>query len=201
MAKLYFYYSAMNAGKSTTLLQASYNYLERGMQTLLFAPEIDRCFEKTVVHSRIGLQEDAIPFNDKTNFYETVEEKKNLLPNLRCVLVDEAHFLKKVQVAQLTAITTQCHLPVLCYGLRSDFLGEAFEGSKYLLAWAEELIEIKTICTCGRKATMNMRIDKEGCPITEGAQIQIRNDVDYISQCMKCFRQKVGELPPIEVYS
>lgn len=171
------------------------------MQTLLFAPEIDKCFEKTVVHSRIGLQSDAIPFDEKTNFFEIIEERKNILQNLRCILVDEAHFLKKEQVAQLTAVTTQLHLAVLCYGLRSDFLGETFEGSKYLLAWAEELVEIKTICTCGRKATMNMRIDKEGRPITEGAQIQIRNDVDYISQCMKCFRAKVGSLSPTEVYS
>jgi len=193
MAKLYFYYSAMNAGKSTTLLQASYNYLERGMQTLLFAPKIDTRFEKTVVYSRIGLKKDAIPFDDKFDFFEAVEEKKNILQNLRCILVDEAHFLKKEQVSQLTSITTYLGLPVLCYGLRSDFLGEPFEGSKYLLAWAEEMIEIKTICTCGRKGTMNMRIDAEGNPVTQGAQIQIGGNESYISQCMKCFKEKVAQ--------
>jgi len=193
MAKLYFYYSAMNAGKSTTLLQASYNYLERGMQTLLFAPKLDKRFGKVLVYSRIGLKQDAIAFSPEFDFYSYVEEKKNIMDNLRCILVDEAHFLKKNQVAQLSEIATECNIAVLCYGLRSDFLGEPFEGSKYLLAWAEELCEIKTICNCGRKGIMNMRIDENGNAVTKGNQIQIGGNESYTSQCMKCFKDKVIE--------
>jgi thymidine kinase len=193
MAKLYFYYSAMNAGKSTTLLQASYNYLERGMQTLLFAPKIDTRFETTLVYSRIGLKKDAIPFSNTFDFFTFIEEKKNIMNNLKCILVDEAHFLTKAQVAQLTEVATELSLPVLCYGLRSDFLAEPFEGSKYLLAWAEELIEIKTICNCGRKATMNMRIDANGNPVTAGNQVQIGGNESYVSQCMKCYKQSIKE--------
>lgn len=192
MAKVYFYYSAMNAGKSTTLLQASYNYHERGMETLLFAPKIDQRFGEPTVYSRIGLKKAAIAFDDRFRFFPFVREQKESLDNLRCVLIDEAHFLKKFQVAQLTEIATQLGLPVLCYGIRSDFLGEPFEGSKYLLAWAEELIEIKTICTCGRKATMNMRQDAQGNPVTRGAQIQVGGNETYISLCMKCFTKKTN---------
>lgn len=193
MAKLYFYYSAMNAGKSTTLLQASYNYQERGMQTLIFAPKIDNRFGKAIVYSRIGLKQEAIPFCADFDFYSYVEEKKNLMNNLRCILVDEAHFLKKAQVAQLSEIATECKIAVLCYGLRTDFLGEPFEGSKYLLSWAEELCEIKTICNCGRKGIMNMRIDEKGNPVTKGSQIQIGGNESYTSLCMKCFKDKVKE--------
>lgn len=191
MAKVYFYYSAMNAGKSTTLLQASYNYIERGMQTLLFAPKIDMRFEKTVIYSRIGVKQDAVPYDEDFNFFDFVEEQKNIMNNLKCVLIDEAHFLKKHQVAQLTEIATNLNVAVLCYGLRSDFLGEPFEGSRYLLAWAEELVEIKTICHCGRKGTMNVRIDGEGNPVTHGSQIQVGGNESYISQCMTCFKKKV----------
>lgn len=192
MAKVYFYYSAMNAGKSTTLLQASYNYIERGMQTLLFAPKIDSRFGKAMVYSRIGLKQDAIAFDEHFRFFDFVEEKQNIMHNLRCILVDEAHFLKKGQVAELTEIATRLNIAVLCYGLRSDFLGEPFEGSKYLLSWAEELSEIKTICSCGRKGTMNMRIDANGQPVVQGSQIQIGGNESYISQCMKCFKEKVS---------
>lgn len=203
MAKVYFYYSAMNAGKSTTLLQASYNYMERGMQTILFAPQMDTRFGKTIVYSRIGLKKEAIPFSDEFDFYSYVEEKKNTMDNLRCVLVDEAHFLKKAQVAQLTEIATVLNIAVLCYGLRSDFLGEPFEGSKYLLAWVEEIHEIKTICDCGRKGTMNVRIDAQGNPVTKGNQVQIGGNESYISQCMKCYKHKVPEFKayakPLEV--
>lgn len=191
MAKLYFYYSAMNAGKSTTLLQASYNYMERGMQTLLFAPEIDKRFDRTVVYSRLGIKQEAIPFGESFNFFDAVEERLAAMPGLRCVLVDEAHFLKKNQVAQLTEIATELNIAVLCYGLRSDFLGEPFEGSQYLLAWAEELTEIKTICNCGRKGIMNMRIDAQGNPVSAGAKIQIGGNESYISQCMKCYKKGV----------
>lgn len=183
----------MNAGKSTNLLQASYNYQERGMETLIFAPKIDTRFGKAVVCSRIGLKSDAISFGHEFNFFDYVVEKKGEMQNLRCILVDEAHFLKKSQVAQLSDVATSCGIPVLCYGLRTDFLGEPFEGSKYLLSWAEELCEIKTICICGRKAIMNMRIDGKGNPVTKGNQIQIGGNESYISLCMKCFRGKVRE--------
>ncbi len=191
MAKVYFYYSAMNAGKSTTLLQASYNYIERGMQTLLFAPKIDQRFENTVIYSRIGLKQTAVPFDEDFNFMSYVEHQLEHTPNIRCILIDEAHFLKKKQVEELFEIATDLKVAVLCYGLRSDFLGEPFEGSRYLLAWAEEITEIKTICTCSKKATMNMRIDKDGKVVTKGSQIQIGGNESYISKCMRCFRKEV----------
>lgn len=187
MAKVYFYYSAMNAGKSTTLLQANHNYLERGMQTILFAPKIDTRFGKVSIYSRIGLMQEAEPFDAEFSFYSFVKAQKESMPNLRCILVDEAHFLKKYQVAELTEIATKLNIAVLCYGLRSDFLGEPFEGSMYLLNWSEEIVEIKTICLCGRKATMNMRIDSEGRPVTSGKQIQVGGNESYTSLCMKCF--------------
>ena len=191
MAKLYFYYSAMNAGKSTTLLQSAYNYVERGMEVLLFAPRIDDRFGKTAVHSRIGLTQEAIGFDANTDFFEYVLNQKNFLSkgNLKCVLLDEVHFLKKEQVKQLTKIANELHLPVLCYGLRSDFKGEPFEGSSYLLAWAEEMIEIKTICHCGKKAIMNVRIDRNGVPVEEGDQIQVGGNESYMSVCMNHFRK------------
>lgn len=189
MAKLYFYYSAMNAGKSTTLLQSAYNYVERGMQTLLFAPIMDNRLNKVAVHSRIGLVQEANGFDETTDFFASVASLQESLPNLKCVLIDEVHFLKKNQIKQLTRITTELHLPVLCYGLRSDFKGEPFEGSSYLLAWAEEMTEIKTICHCGKKATMNMRIDANGQAIEDGNQVQIGGNESYISCCMLHFRQ------------
>ncbi len=188
MAKLYFYYSAMNAGKSTTLLQSAYNYVERGMQVLLFAPAIDNQYGKVVIHSRIGLVQDAIGFTAETNFFEVALKQKESQDSLACVLIDEVHFLNKKQIKQLTKITTELRLPVLCYGLRSDFMGEPFEGSSYLLAWAQELIEIKTICHCGKKATMNIRIDATGRPIEEGEQVQIGGNESYVSSCMGHFR-------------
>lgn len=190
MAKLYFYYSAMNAGKSTTLLQSSYNYIERGMATILFSPKIDERFGSPTIYSRIGLKQEAIGFDKKLDLFEEVNHALEIRPNLKCVLIDEAHFLTKFQVKQLTKITTDLKIPVLCYGLRSDFKGEPFEGSMYLLAWAEELVEIKTICECGGKATMNLRVDHNGCAIEEGAQVQIGGNESYISTCMKHFRIK-----------
>ncbi|MBS0626717.1 MAG: thymidine kinase [Verrucomicrobia bacterium] len=205
MAKLYFYYSAMNAGKSTTLLQSGYNYVERGMQVLLFAPSMDNQVGRVAIHSRIGLAQDAIGFDEDTNFFEFVSKQKELLPNLTCILIDEVHFLKKEQIKQLTKITTELRLPVLCYGLRSDFRGEPFEGSSYLLAWAEELTEIKTICHCGKKATMNMRIDAKGHPVEEGEQVQIGGNESYVSSCMAHFREynkkfsKEGCIQPVGV--
>ena len=190
MAKLYFYYSAMNAGKSTTLLQASYNYLERGMQTLLFTPSFDTRHGENLIHSRIGLKQTAISFDRNFDFLSFVKDKQEEMIDLACILIDEAQFLEKAQVAQCSLIAKELKLAVLCYGLRSDFLGEPFIGSTYLLNWAEELIEIKTICSCGSKATMNVRIDEKGEPVTEGKQIQIGGNESYISQCMGCFQKK-----------
>jgi thymidine kinase len=189
MAKLYFYYSAMNAGKSTTLLQSSYNYVERGMQTILFAPSIDDRFGKPTIYSRIGMKQEAVGFDHDFNFFEYLAHHKNSYSKLKCILVDEAHFLTKDQVKELTKITTEMSIPVLCYGLRTDFKGEPFEGSQYLLSWAEEISEIKTICHCGRKATMNLRVDQYGNPIEEGNQVQIGGNESYISNCMLHFRE------------
>jgi len=207
MAKLHFYYSAMNAGKSTTLLQSAYNYVERGMQVMLFAPVIDQSCGKVAIHSRIGLMQDAWGFDRDTDFFLLVQEQQKKREALACVLIDEVHFLCKQQVKQLTKITTMLKLPVLCYGLRSDFQGEPFEGSSYLLAWAEELTEIKTICHCGKKATMNVRIHEDGSTICEGEQIQIGGNERYVSTCMGHFRERnrrfshVQELSTMETRS
>lgn len=193
MAKLYFYYSAMNAGKTTTLLQSAYNYQERGMQVLLFTPLIDDRYEKGKVTSRIGLKSDAISFDRNFDFYQAIQEEKKKGP-VQCVLVDEAQFLTREQVLQLSTVADFLGIPVLTYGLRTDFLGMPFEGSQYLLAWAEELIEIKTICHCGRKATMNARIDAKGKQVTEGNQIEIGGNDRYISLCHKHFKEhNVGQ--------
>lgn len=187
MAKLYFYYSAMNAGKSTTLLQSNYNYHERGMETLIFTPLLDNRCEVGVVASRIGLQAQAIGFDAHFNFYAYTENILSKNPTVKCVLIDEAQFLKKLQVEQLALIADKLGVPVLAYGLRSDFQGEPFEGSQYLLAWAETITEIKTICHCGRKAIMNMRIDAKGQMVVEGNQIEIGGNDRYIAVCRKHF--------------
>lgn len=187
MAKLYFYYSAMNAGKSTNLLQSNYNYKERGMDTLIFTPQIDDRAEVGKISSRIGLQADAILFHKDFNFFSFIGEQLTKNPNIHCVLLDEAQFLTKKQVQQLAQVTDLYKIPVLCYGLRTDFQGELFEGSQYLLAWSQELIEIKTICHCGSKATMVIRIDQNGQPIRKGAQIEIGGNDRYIAVCHKHF--------------
>lgn len=187
MAKLYFYFAAMNAGKSTVLLQSSYNYRERGMQTLLFTPSIDDRYECGTVHSRIGLSEEALIFNKEDDLYKSVLERKQ---SYACILIDEAQFLTRVQVHQLTEITDQLGIPVLAYGLRTDFRGELFEGSQYLLAWADELVEIKTICHCGRKATMILRLNEDGEAITEGDQVLIGGNNLYSSTCRKHFKKR-----------
>lgn len=190
MAKLYFYYSAMNAGKSTVLLQSAHNYNERGMDTLLFTPMIDTRHALGKIHSRIGLVADAVPFNAAFNLYEYAEQELARRPKLTCVLVDEAQFLTQQQVMQLTDIADKLNIPVLAYGLRSDFKGEPFEGSKYLLVWADNLIEIKTVCHCGKKATMNARIDEHGQIIRTGEQVQIGGNESYMSMCRKHFKGK-----------
>ena len=189
MAKLYFYYSAMNAGKSTTLLQAAHNYNERGMDTLLFAPAFDNRYTEGQITSRIGLKDNAITFNHDFDFYDVVAQKIKHNPNIRCILIDEAQFLKKYQVEQLAQVTLEFNRPVLAYGLRSDFVGEPFEGSQYLLAWAEELKEIKTVCHCGRKATMNLRIDESGHAVRQGEQVEIGGNDRYVATCREHFSQ------------
>ncbi|MBA2650043.1 MAG: thymidine kinase [Legionella sp.] len=191
MAKLYFYYSAMNAGKSTVLLQSSHNYKERGMHTLLLKPAIDNRLDTTTIASRIGLSEEAVVFNLTEDLYILT---LNLLKNskIACVLVDEAQFMTKDQVMQLTEITDQLSIPVLTYGLRTDFRGELFTGSQFLLAWADELIELKTICHCGRKAIMNMRVNEQGKAITEGEQIFIGGNESYIATCRLHFKKGDG---------
>lgn len=189
MAKLHFYYSAMNAGKSTTLLQSSYNYNERGMDTLLFVPQIDDRYGIGKIASRIGLTTDALPINREFNLHDYVAKELQQNDNIKCVLVDEAQFLTKKQVGQLCHITDTLNIPVLAYGLRSDFRGEPFEGSMYLLIMADILVELKTICHCGRKATMNMRIDEHGNKVYDGAQVEIGGNDRYIAVCRKHFRE------------
>ena len=179
----------MNAGKSTMLLQSSYNYHERGMATLLFTPQIDSRFQVGKIHSRIGLQSEAIIFTPDDNLLIEVKVNLNQIETrVACVLVDEAQFLTKDQVLQLTDVCDELNVPVLCYGLRTDYRGELFEGSKYLLGYAEELVEIKTVCHCGRKATMNMRINERGEAIKEGEQIHIGGNESYVSTCRYHFK-------------
>ena len=172
MAKLYFYYSAMNAGKSTTLLQAAHNYEERGMRVLLFTPVIDFRDGDQTISSRIGLQRNAFSFKDDFDLFEYVKAEHSK-EKISCVFMDEAQFLTPKQVLQLTMVCDKLNIPVLCYGLRTDFLGEVFDGSKYLLGWADVLGEIKTICRSGKKATMNARMDANGNRVTEGDQVEI----------------------------
>ena len=188
MAKLYFYYSSMNAGKSTALLQSSYNYRERGMHTLVMAPELDDRFGVGKVKSRIGIETEATAFRTDDDLLELVKTRQRE-EKLHCVLIDEAQFLTKDQVFQLGEITDKLDIPVLAYGLRTDFRGEPFEGSKYLLAWSDNLKELKAICHCGTKATMVLRVDENGKAITGGSQIEIGGNDRYVSMCRKHFRE------------
>ena len=188
MAKLYFYYSSMNAGKSTALLQSSYNYRERGMNTLVMAPHLDDRYGVGKVTSRIGLETDATTFHKADNLYEIIDAYLKEDP-LHCVLIDEAQFLTREQVFQLGEVTDTLNVPVLAYGLRTDFRGEPFEGSKYLLAWSDNLKEIKAICHCGTKATMVLRMDSNGNAITRGSQVEIGGNDRYVSMCRKHFKE------------
>ena len=189
MAKLYFYYSTMNAGKSTTLLQSSYNYNEKGMDTLIFTPAIDDRAGVGKVASRIGLEANAIPFDDEFNFFDYIgRAKQKSHGRLTCILIDEAQFLNREQVEQLGEVVDVLNLPVLTYGLRSDFRGDAFSGSLYLLTLADELVEIKTICHCGSKATMNMRVDSQNRKVLDGQQVEIGGNERYIACCRRHFR-------------
>ena len=187
MAKVYFYYAAMNAGKSTALLQANHNYLERGMRTLLFTTAIDDRGGDNEIVSRIGIRFAALPFVPADDLLEIVK-KNHQEESLDCVLLDEAQFLTKDQVFQLGRIADELNIPVLAFGLRTDFRGELFEGSQYLLAWGDDIKEIKTICHCGKKATMVARIDADGQPTMEGAQVEIGGNERYVSLCRRCYR-------------
>lgn len=177
----------MNAGKSTTLLQSSHNYQERGMDTLIYAPELDDRFGQGKVTSRLGIQADALLVTPTLNIFEDVSQRIKSNRNIQCVLVDEAQFLTKEHVHQLGQVVDHCHLPVLAYGIRTDFQGEAFPGSQYLLAWADELIELKTICHCGSKATMILRLNADGQVIREGEQVVVGGNESYVSTCRKHF--------------
>jgi len=187
MAKLYFYYSSMNAGKSTNLLQSSYNYRERGMNTIVLTPELDTRYGGSVVSSRIGLSADATTFSTADNLFSLVKDAHHERP-LHCLLIDEAQFLSRDQVHQLGDVADELGIPVLCYGLRTDFQGLLFEGSQHLLAWADNLVEIKTICHCGRKATMVLRLDERGQVVKRGAQIKIGGNETYQAVCRKHFK-------------
>lgn len=192
MAQLYFYYSAMNAGKSTSLLQSAYNYQERGMVVAIYTAALDHRFGLGKVSSRIGLAMDAHVFDGNFNF---VEHVATLVAQgrLDCVLIDEAQFLTKTQVRQLTDVVDKLRIPVLAFGLRTDFLGETFAGSQALLAWADKLIELKTICHCGRKANFVVRLDEQGLPATAGSQVQIGGNESYVSMCRQHFKDLVWQ--------
>ena len=193
MAKLYFYYSAMNAGKSTTLLQAAYNYEERGMRVLLMTPRIDDRAGVGRIASRIGLDREAFAFDSDQDLLIYIREQTQA-DKVSCVFVDEAQFLSATQVLQLTLVCDELNIPVLCYGLRTDFRGEPFEGSKYLLAWADVLNEIKTICKSGKKATMNARLNAAGERVWEGEQIEI--GTNYVALSRREFQ--LVRVSPIE---
>jgi thymidine kinase len=190
MAKLYFYYSTMNAGKSTALLQASHNYGERGMRTLLYTAQIDHR-DGGLIHSRIGIKREALHFHPELDLRAQIEEE-HAIGALACVLFDESQFLTPAQVKQLGAVVDELGISVLCYGLRTDFRGDLFPGSAQLLAWADNLLEIKTICHCGHKATMVARVKADGTAEREGAQIEIGGNERYVPLCRKHFSQALA---------
>lgn len=190
MAQLYFYYSAMNAGKSTSLLQSDYNYRERGMHTALFTAALDDRFGTGRIASRIGLQADALLFQNDTNLLALIRDM-HAQQSLDCVFIDEAQFLSKTQVQQLTDVVDNLDIPVLAYGLRTDFAGETFDGSHYLLAWADKITELKTVCHCGRKASFVVRYDQRGNPVRHGNQVDVGGNEKYVSMCRHHFKQLV----------
>lgn len=190
MAQLYFYYSAMNAGKSTSLLQSAYNYKERGMHAEIFTAALDDRFGLGKVASRIGLEAKAHLFYRESDMYEEIT-LLNRNGSIDCVFIDEAQFLSRAQVKQLTRVVDELDIPILAYGLRTDFLGETFEGSHYLLAWADKMVELKTVCHCGRKASFVVRRDDQGSPVIEGAQVQVGGNDSYESMCRKHFTELV----------
>jgi thymidine kinase len=192
MAKLYFHYSTMNAGKSTLLLQASYNYRERGMETYLLTAALDGRAGKGKIGSRIGISAPADTYDTGTDLFALLEKRQRKGP-VACVFIDEAQFLTKTQVWQLARAVDDLGLPVMCYGLRVDFRGELFPGSSALLALADEMREARTICYCGKKATMVVRQDAEGNPLTDGEQVQIGGNETYVSLCRKHWREATGD--------
>lgn len=191
MAKLYFYYASMNAGKSTTLLQADFNYRERGMATMLWTAAIDDRGGDRAIESRIGLHANAHRFDGATDLWERVTAAHRVEP-LACVLVDEAQFLTEGQVWQLARLADEAKIPVLCYGLRTDFQGELFPGAKVLLGIADSLVELKAVCHCGRKSTMNLRVDESGAAVSQGAQTEIGGNDRYVALCRKHFVEALG---------
>ncbi len=190
MAKLYFYYASMNAGKSTTLLQADFNYRERGMETMLWTAELDDRYSQGAVTSRIGLNAEAHKFGAATDMLAAISAEHATRP-LSCVLVDEAQFLSRPQVIQLADVADGLGIPVLCYGLRTDFQAELFPGSAALLGLADSLVELKAVCECGRKSTMNLRVDAGGNAVKEGAQTEVGGNDRYVALCRKHFLEKV----------
>ena len=188
MAKLYFYYASMNAGKSTNLLQANFNYNERGMQTMLWTAALDNRGGMRAIESRIGLHADAHRFEAETDLWERISAAHRVEP-LACVLVDEAQFLSKEQAWQLARVADESGIPVLCYGLRTDFQGELFPGSAALLGIADSLVELKAVCHCGRKSTMNLRVDESGAAVKAGAQTEIGGNDRYVALCRKHFSE------------
>ncbi|GLK63635.1 thymidine kinase [Paracoccus kondratievae] len=190
MAKLYFHYSTMNAGKSTLLLQASYNYRERGMQTLLLTAAIDNRAGPGCIASRIGIAENALSFTPEADLFALIQTEGR---DAACIFVDEAQFLTESQVWQLARVADDLGQPVMCYGLRVDFRGQLFPGSAALLALADDLREVRTICHCGRKATMVVRHDDQGRVLRDGAQVQIGGNETYVSLCRRHWREAMGE--------
>ncbi|MGB3722265.1 MAG: thymidine kinase [Pacificimonas sp.] len=190
MAKLYFYYASMNAGKSSTLLQAAFNYRERGMQTMLWTAALDNRAGFGAIASRIGLHADAHRFEGETDLHAAaLSEHRG--QRLACVLIDEAQFLSKDQVWQCARLADEEDIPVVCYGLRTDFQGELFAGSGTLLALADALVELKAVCECGRKATMNLRVDERGRTIADGDQVEIGGNDQYVALCRRHFMQRL----------
>jgi thymidine kinase len=185
MAKLYFYYSTMNAGKSTALLQAAHNYAERGMSVMLFTFRLDDR-DGGRINSRIGIGHEAEKFDEATDFWELCAPSPSA-----CILIDEAQFLSKAQVRQLARVVDEANIPVMCYGLRTDFRGELFPGSAALLAWADSLPELKTICCCGRKATMVVRVNSQGGVERDGQQVEIGGNDRYVPLCRKHFSESL----------
>lgn len=192
MAKLYFHYSTMNAGKSTVLLQASYNYRERGMHTYVMTAGFDNRAGTGKVASRIGISSDADTFTSGEDLFAKVEKRLRDGP-VACIFIDESQFLEKDQVWQLARVVDDLNVPVMCYGLRVDFRGELFPGSAALLALADEMREVRTICHCGKKATMVVRMGPDGTALKEGAQVQIGGNETYVSLCRRHWRDAVGQ--------
>ncbi|HVL79259.1 MAG TPA: thymidine kinase [Sphingomicrobium sp.] len=192
MAKLYFYFAAMNAGKSTTLLQADFNYRERGMETMLWTAAHDDRSGTGTIGSRIALSAPAHTYDESVDLFAAITDERKKR-ELHCVLVDEAQFLTRAHVLQLCRLADEVNLPVLCYGLRTDFLGNLFEGSAALLALADALVELKAVCECGRKATMNLRVDAQGHAVASGEQTEIGGNDRYIALCRRHFFERLKE--------